>query len=271
MGNTFIIIESDELGRLPTKEEVETILDRVRGASADGLLLLHPSEVASKRMQYFNPDGSEAEICGNALRSIGFHLFLEDGKRSHSIETRAGVKSVEVTSVRGSKGGVRLNLGPLEGEYIPYRFPQLKEIDPQKYMAFFTRMPGNPHVVIFGPIPEDKIFLKWGPMIERDPLFPERTNVNFVEKIQEHAFYLRAWERGTGETLSCATGAASAFLIGLREGWIKGHAKFLSKGGELTLKVEDEDLLVEGWVQRVLSGKIYLDLSPIQRDTLEYG
>lgn len=255
-GNAFLIVEALRIPSHSPKEEAGWILDPKRGLGGDGFILLHPSSKADVMMQYFNPDGSEAEICGNALRSIGFYLFLKDRKTVHRIETLAGVKETEVLKSKGSWAWVKLNLGKPRGGYVSYTPKKGKN-----YRGYFTRMPGNPHVVLFGQIPSDEEFLALGPLIERDPLFPERTNVNFVERVEEGVYRLRPWERGTGETLSCATGAASAFMIGLSEGWMKKEVKFIFKGGELLLKNLEGELMIEGWVHRVAKGVA----NPIQR------
>jgi diaminopimelate epimerase len=250
VGNSFLLIEH------PAQEDllvssISKVLHPKFGLGGDGLLILKPSKIASVKMRYLNPDGSEAEICGNALRSIGFHLYLTRGEKGSKVETKVGIKEVYLLKESGGWGWVKVKLGRLDGKIEEYKAAE-------GYEGYYTKAPGNPHVVLFGKWPQDELFLRLGPEIELDPHFPNRTNVNFVEKVRVDLYRLRAWERGTGETLSCATGAASAFYIGRRKEFMPKRVTFCFKGGQLILSEEDGELTVEGWVQQVSQGFLNL-------------
>jgi diaminopimelate epimerase len=201
------------------------IADRHFGVGGDGLVLMMESRNADYRMRMFNADGSESEMCGNAIRCVGKYLYdrayLDD--REFSIETLAGVKIVSVfdTDEEGKATRLRVDMGEpvLNGSDIPIQFDMnpVVGVEVRGYEGTAVSM-GNPHFVIFVDEITDNHVLVDGPLLEKAPEFPNKTNVEFVSVTDREHIEMRVWERGSGETLACGTGAcASAVASVLNE------------------------------------------------------
>lgn len=230
LGNDFIII--DQYARR-TVEDPSVLAKKLcpRGFSvgADGLVLVLPSEIADARMRIFNPDGSEPEMCGNAIRCVARFLY-ESGHlpRTHmTIETLAGIMEITIRLENGRFVATSVDMGApvITGECnIP--------IDslPARFTCVST---GNPHAVTWDIWPDDETFRKHGPIVERHPKFPAGTNVEFVRIDSPAHASVRVWERGAGPTLACGTGATATFFSLVREGLIEKHAVISLPGGDL--------------------------------------
>ena len=241
-GNDFVIVEGGRWGRLAPR-----ICDRRYGVGADGIIVLHPSKKADIRARFINPDGSEAEACGNGLRCVAKYVY-ERGikKKPILIETKSGIKRA-FPYVRGGKVRmVRVNMG--KGEVIGD-----VEIDVGMKLKLTKVSVGNPHAVLLHD-PDNFPLHKIGPKVENHPIFPERTNFE-VAKVEGDGIKMRVWERGAGETLSCGTGACAVALAFFEKGLIGKEAKITLPGGELKILIEDE-IWLEGPCEEVFRGEI---------------
>jgi diaminopimelate epimerase len=207
----------------------QAVSDRHFGVGGDGLILILPSTVADVRMRIFNADGSEAEMCGNGLRCVAKYAYdhgLVD-RLEITIETGAGLLGVAmVTNTAGRIDRVRVNMGRprLTRAEIPLSGPPEERVIDQELTVLDRAFRiscvsmGNPHCVIFVDDVANFPVATYGPAIEHHPLFPRRTNVEFVQVLNPGEVRQRTWERGAGETLACGTGAAAVTVAGLLTG-----------------------------------------------------
>lgn len=221
------------------------VSDRHKGIGSDGLVLIMPSDIADFRMRMFNPDGSESQMCGNASRCIGKFVF-EKGltqKTTISLETKAGIRYLQLFPENGKVDMVRVDMGEpvLNTNDIPVIFPEDKlinrtiDFDSDEYRITCVSM-GNPHSIIFTSKINEIVLEHIGPKIELSNMFPERTNVEFVEIISPQRAKVRVWERGTGETQACGTGACAVLVAGVLTGHLERKASILLPGGELLIE-----------------------------------
>ncbi len=241
-----------------------TVSDRHKGIGADGLILICPSEKADARMRIFNADGSEAEMCGNGIRCVAKYVYehnLSSGggafevpggrvyPESVKIETGNGVLQLGlVIDDAGNVDEVCVNMGEpiLRPEDIPVRLPgervveQGVEIRGQKLPATCVSM-GNPHAVFFTENVEEVELEKLGPIIENHKFFPNRTNVHFAEVAGRGELKVRTWERGSGITLACGTGACACCVAGVLAGYTERECICHLAGGDLSLNWCEED------------------------------
>jgi diaminopimelate epimerase len=241
------------------------ISDRHFGVGGDGLILIRPSDVADARMQMFNADGSEAEMCGNGIRCVAKYVY-EAGiarKPTLQIETGNGVLEVELEVTSERIGRVRVDLGEpiLQADRIPTTWSgdsvvdQPLEVDGQTLLVTCVSM-GNPHCVIFVEKATDDMVLGLGPHIEHCPQFPNRVNVEFVEVHGPAEVRQRTWERGSGETLACGTGAGAVCVAGVLTG--RTERKILNHlaGGDLELEWgQDNHVYMTGPAEEVFRGQ----------------
>jgi diaminopimelate epimerase len=241
------------------------LADRHFGVGADGLILIHRSKVADARMQMFNADGSEAEMCGNGIRCVAKYVYDHGICRRPTlhIETEAGVLAVDVLLDGDRVGRVRVDMGPpvLEAERIPTTLPgspvirQPLEVGGRRFTVSCVSM-GNPHCVVFLERVSDEDVLGWGPRIERAAPFPARVNVEFVEVLSRREVRQRTWERGSGETLACGTGASAVCVAGVLEGRTERHITNHLRGGTLELQwcEQTDHVLMTGPAEEVFQG-----------------
>ncbi|MBI3821392.1 MAG: diaminopimelate epimerase [Planctomycetes bacterium] len=224
------------------------IADRHFGVGGDGLILICPSEKADARMRMFNADGSESEMCGNGVRCVAKYVY-DHGiakKPTLTIETGRGVLTLDL-EVRGDKAQqIRVDMGEpiLEAARIPTTLPGNPPIDVPMpgydFNATCVSM-GNPHCVIFVDAITDQHVHGVGPRIERDALFPRKTNVEFVKVNRPDDVNFRVWERGSGETLACGTGSCAVAVAGVLTGRTKRQITAHAVGGELQLHWSEKD------------------------------
>lgn len=236
------------------------------GIGSDGLILIESSKTADFKMRIFNPDGSEAEMCGNGIRCFAKYVYdkkLTD-KKNIEVETLAGIKTIEMKVKNKLVYEVTVNMGSpiLEKNNIPMQGSDEHCIDETIVLDDHTRFKitaismGNPHVVIFVEDVENFPIHKYGPMIEKDDLFPNRTNVEFVQIINENELKQRTWERGSGETLSCGTGASAVSVAAALNGHTKDEVTIHLSGGDLKLhwKREENNVYMTGPAVEIFSG-----------------
>lgn len=242
------------------------ICHRHFGIGADGVILIRPSDDADARMQMFNVDGSEAEMCGNGLRCVAKYVYDHEicRKDKFDIETGAGVLSVEVDAKNGLVEQVRVDMGPpiLAADEIPTTLSgdpvvnQKLTIDSTEFEVTSVSM-GNPHCIVYVEKATDKLVFETGPSIENSPHFPARVNVEFVEIIGPGEVRQRTWERGSGETWACGTGASAVCVAGVLTS--RTERKILNHllGGDLELEWDEASnhVFMTGPASEVFSGE----------------
>ena len=208
------------------------------GIGGDGLVLICPSEACDFRMRIFDPDGTEAEVCGNALQcsAVLFCLSRSLQKRRITVETLAGSRCVHLRWNNNRPEEVSVDLGVPQVEFC-HRTVTLGEEDLQVASISF----GNPHCVVLAKDLSDDYFLKYAPLLECHPLFPYRSNVEFVQVADRCHFRMRTWERGCGETLSCSTGTAAAVVAARLWGLGENEVMVEQRGGSIRCTVHEEN------------------------------
>lgn len=252
LGNDFVILDRRKGGFPITPERARRIADRRRGVGFDQLVVLEESARAAARMVILNPDGSESGACGNATRCVARLLSAESGQRALTIETAAGLLACEALE----DGRYRIDMGPprLDWREIPMARPMATdrlEYRPPGYggeiLGAGAANMGNPHVVFFVPDAEAVPLAEVGPRVETDPLFPERTNVEFCQILGPETIRMRVWERGAGITEACGSGACAAAVAAARLGLIPGRrAEVVLDGGALEIDWTETGVLMTG-------------------------
>ncbi|MBQ5317444.1 MAG: diaminopimelate epimerase [Oscillospiraceae bacterium] len=265
-GNDYIYVNCfEETVNDPENVSVK-VSDRHFGIGADGLVLIMPSDRADVRMRIFNADGSEAKMCGNASRCIGKYVY-ERGiirKDTITLETNSGIKILHIDTNDG-RAEVSVDMGT--AAFKPDMIPVLSTepminapltSDGVTYTVTAVSM-GNPHCVIFGDDPDGIPIERIGKAIEHDPVFPDRVNVEFAQVIDSETIKMRVWERGSGETLACGTGACATAAAAVKNGLCpKGHGiKLLLRGGVLNITVNEEwSVVMSGDAGFICDGEI---------------
>lgn len=249
LGNDYVYIDCFREKVDDPAELAVRISDRHFGAGSDGLILIRPSEKADFEMAMYNADGSRGEMCGNGIRCVAKYVYdhgLTDKTRI-SVETLAGIKYLDLTVREGRVSLVKVDMGQpvLEPEKIPVRIENSRDsraVDvPIRVGSDLFRMTcvsmGNPHAVIFMDEDVRNMSLETiGPLFENHELFPNRVNTEFVNVIDRHTVRMRVWERGSGETLACGTGACAVAVASILRG---------RTGEKLTVKLLGGDLQIE--------------------------
>lgn len=271
-GNDFVLLEpeagqrSSDWGSL-----ARAMCDRHFGVGSDGILVVTPAEIAPLRMQMFNPDGSEAEMCGNGIRCVAKYA-IEHGMVSPShgipIQTLAGIRTVwPILDTNGLVREVRVDMGA--PETAPERVPVVMEgrgpildhpleVDGTPLAFSFVSL-GNPHAIAFidGPV-ADFSLERIGPMVEHHPLFPNRVNVEIVNILGPSSLSVRVWERGAGLTMACGTGACAVMVAARLRGVIGDEATLNLPGGSLRLEWDggaNSPVYMTGSVEAVFNGE----------------
>jgi diaminopimelate epimerase len=235
-GNDFVIFDARQRPLKFTRERLTEIAARRTGAGADQVIVMEPSKQADVFMRIFNADGSESGSCGNATRCIAWLVMEATGKSKVTVETAGGLLHCE----HAGKQRVKVDMGEprLDWEQIPLSEQQDTlhlELSIDGYGDPVAVSMGNPHAVFVvddvAKVPLSSV----GPKIEHHPLFPERVNAGFAHVVSDRKIVLRVWERGSGETLACGTGACAA-LVGLnRRGLVSNAAEVVLPGGTLEI------------------------------------
>ncbi len=268
-GNDFVVVEDME-GRLELSPRlVQAVCDRHFGIGADGLIRIAPGCRVPYFMDYRNADGSVAEMCGNGVRVVGKYL----GDRGHvsgtfDLETRDGVKRLELhRDDRGLVDQVSVDMGapsfdradlPMAGEGEALKEPF--EVAGHTFEATCLSM-GNPHAVVYVDDVDAAPVTTVGPLLEHHPAFPNRTNVEFVQVVDQHTLRQRTWERGVGETLACGTGACAVAVASQVRGFSGRQVAIELRGGRLELEWSpDGTVRMTGPAREVAHGTIAPDL-----------
>lgn len=248
-GNDYIYINGFSEDVKNPEELAVQMSDRHFGAGGDGIVLILPSKTSDFRMRMFNADGSEAEMCGNAIRCVGKYVYdnrLTD-KKILTIETLAGIKVLDMKVNDNSVDLVTVDMGEpiLTPELIPVvasENPVMKLKIPSEDQTFEMTCVsmGNPHAITFVDNTKDFEVEKYGRPIELNQLFPKKTNVEFTQVINRNEINMRVWERGSGETLACGTGACATLVACVLNDLTDREATLHLLGGDLHIKWDEE-------------------------------
>ena len=250
IGNDYLFINCfDEYVSDPARLALQMCRDHT-GVGADGIVLIEPGESSPFAMRIFNRDGSEAEMCGNAVRCIGKYVYERGLTKEECFQlgTKSGLKEVKLHVIDGQVVDVTVDMGT--PELKPEKIPVLLQgetvlrhrLQLMGQMWFITCVSmGNPHCVVFVRDPEVLDLPAIGPMFEHHPLFPRRANVEFVRVISRNILQMRVWERGSGETLACGTGACAALVAAVLCGHSDRTVQMKLAGGNLTIQWNADD------------------------------
>ena len=270
-GNDYIYVDcfAQAVPRDPSRLAVQ-ISDRHFGVGGDGLILICPSERADAEMRMFNADGSPSEMCGNGIRCVAKYVYDHGIARKDrlTVESAGRLFTLDVHAQGGRVRTVRVDMGEpiLEAAAIPTSFADVPPQDPiverplevtgHRFLVTCVSM-GNPHCVIFVDEATDELVLGFGPAIEIDPHFPNRTNVEFVKVVSPTEVIQRTWERGSGETLACGTGASAVCVAGVLTGRTKRTITNHLRGGDLTLEwnASNNHVYMTGPAEEVFRGE----------------
>jgi diaminopimelate epimerase len=248
------------------RELAARMSDRHYGVGADGLILICPSQRADAEMRMYNADGSPAEMCGNGIRCVAKYVYDHGIARNKRlvIESAGRLYTLDLNIHDSRVASVRVDMGEpiLDPAAIPTLLPgervvnERLEIGGRQFAVTCVSM-GNPHCIIFVDEPTDELVLGFGPQIERDTHFPKRTNVEFVQVVSPSEVVQRTWERGSGETLACGTGASAVCVAGVLTGRTERSIVNHLRGGDLTLQWDaaDNHVYMTGPAVEVFSGE----------------
>jgi len=270
-GNDYVYVNCFTQPSPKNAPEVAIAISHRRfGVGADGLILVEPSKVADARMRMFNADGSESEMCGNGIRCVA-KLVHDHGicqRENLRIETGAGVLSLDLIIRNGLAELITVDMGePITApEKVPTTLSQSPVVDlpftfDQRELKVTCVSMGNPHCVTFIPTATDELVLGVGPKIENDPRFPRRTNVEFVEVLSRSELRQRTWERGSGETWACGTGASAVCVAGVLTGRTDREVLIHLLGGDLRLRWDEatNHVFLTGGAVEVFTGEFVCD------------
>lgn len=266
LGNDYVYVDCTREELASPADVARAVSDRHFGIGSDGLILIKPSKVADFYMEMYNADGSRSAMCGNGIRCVGKYVYdfgLTD-KLDVSIETAAGIKYLSLRLLDGKVSEVRVNMGApeLSPEKIPTTLEGTREVTlngaddkvravlgaglkvlDKDYEVSCVSM-GNPHVITY--VEDEKAIdiEKIGPAFENHPAFPERTNTEFIRVADRKNLYMRVWERGTGETLACGTGACACAVATMLNGLCDRAVTLHLLGGDLQIEWDAKDNVV---------------------------
>jgi diaminopimelate epimerase len=264
-GNDYIYIDAQKEKIFNPSLLAQKLSDRHFGIGSDGLVLIHPSDKADFRMQMFNSDGSEAEMCGNAIRCVAKYVYDKKltSKKTIAIETLSGIKFIDlVFDETGNVTGAAVDMGApiFEPKLIPVDMDGDRivnrplEVDGKTYYITCVSM-GNPHCAVFLDEIQSLDLNLLGPKFENHKVFPRRVNAEFVKVIDKNNIELRVYERGAGETLACGTGACAAVVASYINGYTNNEVNVSLKGGILKIKY-DNTVMMTGNAVTVFEGEI---------------
>lgn len=269
LGNDYVYVNClEETVENPAEVSIQ-VSDRHFGIGSDGLILIKPSDVADFRMDMYNADGSQAEMCGNGIRCVAKYVYdygLTD-KTSISIETLAGIKYLDLHIKNGKAETITVNMGSpiLQPDMIPVVSDKDQVVNEpilvqgKEYKMTCVSM-GNPHCIVFVEDTEHFPLEKIGPDFECHEAFPKRVNTEFIQVLDRKTVNMRVWERGSGETLACGTGACASTVACILNGLTEDEITLHLLGGDLLVRWDKEENLVymTGPATVVFDGEIKL-------------
>mgnify|MGYP001921308384 FL=1 len=269
IGNDYVYVNCFEESVKNPAEVSKFVSDRHFGIGSDGLILISPSAIADFRMNIYNADGSQAEMCGNGIRCVAKYVYdygLTD-KTEISVETLAGIKYLRLQVENGKVANVEVNMGApiLEPKEIPVAVEESPvvnvpvEVKGKIYHMTCVSM-GNPHAIIFMKNVKDLDIAAIGPYFENHTVFPKRTNTEFVEVLDRNTVNMRVWERGSDETLACGTGACATTVACILNDKTENEVTVHLLGGDLKIRWDREanQVYMTGPATVVFDGEITL-------------
>lgn len=253
LGNDYVYVNCfQEKIENPSELSIK-VSDRHFGIGADGLILIKPSDVADFEMEMYNADGSQGAMCGNGIRCVAKYVYdygLTD-KTSITVNTKSGIKYLDLTIENGKAVQIRVNMGApiLEASRIPVVSSKERVInepvivDGKEYHITAVSM-GNPHAVTYIDDVKGLEIEKIGPQFENHEIFPDRVNTEFVKVLDSHTVEMRVWERGSGETLACGTGACAVAVASILNGLTEEEVTVKLLGGDLKIRWDRQENLV---------------------------
>lgn len=267
-GNDFVIVDELDTNYNLSAQKIRKMCDRHFGVGADGLLLARPSSAADFQMLFFNPDGSQAEMCGNGIRCFGKYLYDHGRTKKEEIiiETKSGFRVLTLEVAHGDVASAKVDMGkpsfiarmvPVETGTTEFVDVPLK-VNGSELKATCLSM-GNPHCVVFVDSLDNYPVAEFGPKMEILPIFPEKINTEFVQVISRREIKLKVWERGAGLTLACGTGACAAVAASVKKGLTDRTVSVNLPGGSLQVQwSESGSIYLSGPASEVFSGTIKL-------------
>ena len=267
IGNDYVYVNCfKETVENPSEVAVK-VSDRHFGIGSDGLILIKPSEVADGKMEMYNADGSQGAMCGNGIRCVAKYMYdygITD-KTSISVETKSGIKYLDLTLKDGKVDTVKVNMGMpiLKAAEIPVRFEKERVInepvfvDGTEWRITGVSM-GNPHAITYIDDVKGLEIEKIGPKFENHEMFPDRVNTEFVHVIDRKTVEMRVWERGSGETLACGTGACAVAVSSILNGLTEDEVTVKLLGGDLKIFWDQKEntVYMTGSATTVFDGEI---------------
>jgi len=267
-GNDYLFVDCLEQPLEDAAEVARLVSDRRRGLGSDGIICIYPSSTADFRMEMYNADGSRGEMCGNGIRGLAKYVADRglSGKHELAVETDAGRRRMWLTRADGRVTVVRVDMGMpiLEGRKIPVDadgtivdYPL--DVAGRRWTVTCVSM-GNPHCVTFDADPGALDLAAVGPEFENHPFFPARVNTEFIRCESAERLVMRVWERGSGETMACGTGACAAVVAGVLTGRCSRRSVVCLRGGELEIEYqEDGSVMMTGPSVEVFSASVRLE------------
>lgn len=237
LGNDYVFLDCTKRTPENLPDLAVKLSDRHWGVGSDGLICILPSASADFQMRIFNADGSEGEMCGNGIRCVGKYVYDHRmiQRETVVIDTLAGRKQLYLAEEHGTVVSVTVDMG------IPYPSPSEQwTVLGNQYQVYPISM-GNPHVVLFLETVQELNLAEIGPAFSCHPSFPDRTNVEFTERRGEGRLFVRVWERGSGETMACGTGACAAAVAACIAGIVSREVTVTMPGGDLTVCWSEEN------------------------------
>lgn len=256
IGNCYIYVNCFEETVENPQELAIKVSDVHFGIGADGLVMICPSDKADFKMRIFNADGSEAKMCGNASRCVGKYVYEEGltNKKEVTLETLSGIKILKLEEKNGEIASVTVDMGKisLNPRDIPVLSDKDKFIDEPvevggKTVNITAVSVGNPHAVVFVENVDELDLEKIGPIFENHKLFPDRVNTEFIHVIDENTLKMRVWERGSGETWACGTGACASVAAAVENGYCKKDTEITVhlRGGDLKIVYQSDGHIIK--------------------------
>ena len=267
-GNDYVYVDCTKDMLKNPSAAAQTVSDRHFGVGGDGLILICPSETADFRMAMYNADGSEGAMCGNGIRCVAKYVYdkgLTDKTRI-TVETKAGIKTLDLTVEEGKVSLVRVDMGlpNCNSEAIPvvglgdFVVGRSVNVAGRDWTMTCVSM-GNPHAVVWVDSMNDLPLEELGPQFEHHPMFPDRVNTEFVQILNDHEINMRVWERGSGETLACGTGACASVAATYLNRRTGSNVLVHLRGGDLMIEIGDDGhIYMTGPATTVFEGEITL-------------
>ncbi len=249
-GNDYVYVNGFEEKIDNPNEVAIAVSDRHFGIGSDGLIIINPSEVADFKMCMYNADGSEGKMCGNGIRCVAKYVYdfnLTD-KDVITVETLSGIKTLKLNVENGKVKTVRVNMGApiLECDKVPVKYDDEKminkpvKVDGKTFNITCVSM-GNPHAVTFINDTDNLEIEKIGPKFENNEIFPDKVNTEFIQIIDKNTVKMRVWERGSGETFACGTGACASVVASVLNGLTENKVTVKLLGGDLEIEYNQDE------------------------------